>query len=164
MTCLPVRQVYLQPAGLCLADEPAVIQTVLGSCISVTLWDPVTRLAAVSHCVYPEPHRTGPAGEDARFVTLCIPRMLDWMAGRGVTARRLETKLFGGAACIGWGGTWERSIGRLNVEAAERCLAAAGLTVKAAWTGGSEGRKLVFSTLTGEAWVKRLGRRSTEVS
>lgn len=164
MTPGPAKHVYLQPAKLCLANEPLMIQTVLGSCVSVTLWDPLTRLAAVSHCVLPEPPKTSPDGKDTHFVTLCIPRMLDWMARQGVPARRLETKLFGGAASIGWGGSWERSVGRLNVLAAERCLAVAGLTVTAASTGGSQGRKLIFSTLTGQAWVKQLGPRSKRES
>ena len=157
MVASSVARIYLQPAGLCLSEEPLVVETVLGSCVAVTLWDPVTGAAAVSHCVYPAPAGQ-PEAETSRYVSLCVPRMIEWMRRQGAGPERLQAKLFGGAnGFVPERGGRTRPVGLLNVEEAARRLEAAGLRILASQTGGRQGRKLVFSTLTGEAWVKLLG-------
>jgi chemotaxis protein CheD len=48
------------------------------------------------------------------------------------------------------------SIGRQNIEMAEKILLSEGLTLKAKDVGGTGGRKILFYTGTGEVLLKRL--------
>lgn len=152
----PIERIYLQPGELYLGEGPAVISTVLGSCIAVTMWDPSTGCAAVSHCVLPGSERPDEERSPDRYVSHCIPRMLAWFSRRGIPLERLAVRLIGGAA-----GTFQtgRSVGQQNTEAALRILRGKGIRLSSRGTGGIYGRKLVFDSSSGTARVTSLGTR-----
>ncbi|ABB32644.1 CheD [Geobacter metallireducens RCH3] len=146
-------KVYLKPGELHFAATPAVVTTVLGSCVSVTMFDRLSGTAAICHALLPE----GPRSDAFRYVDSSILLMLEMFAAQGVSRQRLEVKVFGGADIIGAGGN-RVGVGRRNVEIATLVLAANGLTVAAKDVGGTRGRKLFFVTHTGEVFLKRLRR------
>ena len=47
------RRIYLHPGGLWAEPCAATITTVLGSCVSVCLWDPERALGGINHFVLP---------------------------------------------------------------------------------------------------------------
>ena len=75
------------------------------------------------------------------------------MARRGVACSEIECKVFGGASALF---AEEISVGRKNVETAFATLSELGLRVAASNVGGVAGRKIVFSTSTGEIFVRML--------
>ena len=153
MTNIPpeIPKVYLKPGEFHFSMSPVVVTTVLGSCVSVTMFDRVSGAAAICHALLPE----GPRSDAFRYVDSSILRMLEMFAANGVPRSHLEVKLFGGADMIGTGGS-RVGVGRRNVEIAGRVLAAAGLMVSTHDVGGTRGRKLFFVTGTGEVFLKRL--------
>ena len=72
---------------------------------------------------------------------------------RGVGRHEIECKVFGGASALF---AEEMSVGRRNVETAFVTLAELGLRVAASNVGGERGRKIVFTTRTGEIFVRLL--------
>ena len=52
-----LARVYLKPGELHFATGPTVVSTVLGSCVSVTMFDRLSGAAAICHALLPE----GPA-------------------------------------------------------------------------------------------------------
>lgn len=150
--------VYLKPGELHFASGPTMVTTVLGSCVSVTMFERTSGFAAICHALLPEGSRT----DIFRYVDTSIIHMLDLFSERGMHPSRLEVKLFGGADLIG-AGRGRICVGRRNVAIARQVLAAAGLDVAAADVGGSRGRKLLFYTHTGEVLLKRL-RRDEQVA
>ncbi len=146
-------KVYLKPGELHFAATPAVVTTVLGSCISVTMFDRLSGTAAICHALLPE----GPRSDAFRYVDSSILHMLEMFAAHGVNRQRLEVKVFGGADMLGAGGS-RVGVGRRNVEIAMQVLAAAGLSVASQDVGGTRGRKLFFVAHTGEVFLKRLRR------
>ncbi|WP_298436503.1 chemotaxis protein CheD [Geobacter sp.] len=151
LTGLPT--VYLRPGELHFGAAPTVVTTVLGSCVSVTMFERTSGTAAICHALLPE----GNKGDGLRYVDTSILHMLALFSARGVSPARLEVKLFGGADLIGFGGS-RIGVGRRNVEIARRVLSVSGLAVTAADVGGTRGRKLIFYTHTGEVLLKRLRR------
>ena len=145
--------VYLKPGEVHFATSPTVVSTVLGSCVSVTMFDSASGIAAICHALLPE----GPASDAFRYVDSSIVGMVDMFAAHGVSRRHLEVKLFGGADMIGTGGS-RGGVGRRNVEIATQVLSAEGLTVSTHDVGGPCGRKLFFVTSTGDVFLKRLRR------
>lgn len=144
-------KVYLRPGEVHFATTPTVVMTILGSCVSVTMFDRLSGTAAICHALLPE----GPHSDAFRYVDSSILGMLELFDARGVPRRQLEVKLFGGADMIGAGGS-RVSVGRRNIEIASEVLAQEGVTVASRDVGGSGGRKLFFVTSTGEVFLKRL--------
>ncbi|AJE02942.1 chemotaxis protein CheD [Geobacter pickeringii] len=145
--------VYLKPGELHFGAAPSAVTTVLGSCVSVTMFERASGTAAICHALLPE----GDKDDALRYVDTSIHRMLAMFSARGVSPARLEVKLFGGADLLGTGGS-RIGVGRRNVEIARRVLSTSGLAVAAADVGGTRGRKLIFYTHTGEVLLKRLCR------
>ena len=149
-----LEEIYLKPGELTVAERPALVSTVLGSCVAVTLFTPRLGVGAICHAMLPEAR-----GETSfKFVDTSLQHMLGRFDRLGVTRRELVVKLFGGADMFELlQPSKTGSVGRQNIEIATRLLRQAGLPLKAADTGGRQGRKLLFYTHTGEVLLKRLG-------
>ncbi len=109
----------------------------LGSCIGLALVDRFAGIAGVAHIVLPESSPTD--RQPGKFADLAVPELIDSIVRAGASRRRLEAVLAGGARMFELG---ELDIGARNAEAVRSGLAASGLPVRAAETGGSRGRTL----------------------
>lgn len=147
---LPV--VYLKPGELYFANNPTVVTTVLGSCVSVTMFNPANGVAAICHALLPE----GPSEDVFRYVDSSILHMLEMFEAHGIRRSQLEVKMFGGSDMLGVKKGEGLGIGKRNVEIARQVLSVEGLALLAADVGGARGRKLFFYTHTGEIFMKRL--------
>jgi chemotaxis protein CheD len=149
---------------MAFGSSPARVNTVLGSCVSVTLFAPERRVGAICHALLPrasEAERYADFG--CRYVDVAIRRMLSEFTRLGIRPRQLVTKLFGGSDLMAalTGKNTNRSVGSQNIETALWVLGREGLTVAASDVGGTWGRKLVFFTHTGDVFIKRHSRSSS---
>jgi chemotaxis protein CheD len=151
----------LQPGELYLARCPAILRTILGSCIGLTFWSRRLGAGALCHGVLPRCPSPWPSGtslrEGYRYVDFSIRHLAEQFDSLGASRRELEIKLFGGAdvlAACDRGG--RPTVGRLNYIAAEETLVEEGLTISASDTGGTRGRRIHFHTGTGEVLLHRL--------
>ncbi len=148
-----MQVVHLKPGEYHVTKEPCRIETVLGSCVSVTLYCPVTRQAAMNHAMLPE-------GNDSdRFVAVSLDNMLRHLSARGALMHHLEAKMFGGANSFYRNSDGFRHVGELNVDASLRWLKLNRIRLLNSDTGGRVGRKLVFLANSGKVYVKRLQGR-----
>jgi chemotaxis protein CheD len=143
-----IRRVFLSPGDVIGSSEPALITTVLGSCVSVTLWDKDRRIGGLNHFVLPK------GGNSSRYGDTAMLELLEGMQALGAHLRSLEAKVFGGAAVLPVGG--EGTVGTANVAFALGELARRGIPVAGRRTGGQRGRLLMFNTESGEAFVRWL--------
>ncbi len=152
---------HLQPGEVFIGTGPRLVHTVLGSCVAITLYHPRRRLAAILHALLPRNERPD-EGRSFRYLEDALPHLLARYDVLGVERREIQAKVFGGGdvldtpAAAAGGGT----VGRLNIEAARRLLADAGLRVTAADVGGSVARTLYFDAGTGHVYLRRLRKRS----
>ncbi len=150
------QRVYLHPGQSLIATVPTVVTTILGSCVSVCLWDETRALGGLTHYLLPQP--VGAQLDSARFGATAIPQLAQQLQSRGAT--RLTAKIFGGAAMNSALSASGRDLGTKNAAIAAELLDRLGIPVAAVDTGGSSGRKLLFHTDDGTALVKYLGARS----
>lgn len=150
----PAQSVYLHPGQLFASAEPASVTTVLGSCVSTCLWDRVRGIGGINH--YALPFWAGNGVSSSNFGNVAMPALLERLLALGAGAGDLEAKVFGGACVIGPLPHRERRLGAQNVERAMTFLREKGVLVASRDTGGTWGRKLVFHTATGVAWLKQL--------
>lgn len=160
-----VANCYLKPGDFCLALEPTMIKTVLGSCITVTMYSVRTKIGAACHALLPSCREDrdyqclpGTCQNTFRYVECVIPEMVRQFQAQGLVVSELEVKLFGGAdMMMGFLADHQR-VGSLNVQKAKMLLARMGMKIKAGDVGGAVGRKLIFDTRTGDVWIKRLNK------
>jgi chemotaxis protein CheD len=50
---VPLIDFYLSPGHIYLNHEPALVSTVVGSCVAVSLWDSKNKYGGVAHFLYP---------------------------------------------------------------------------------------------------------------
>ncbi len=154
-TDLPV--VYLKPGELYLGEQPTVVTTVLGSCVSLVFFHLPLRLGAICHALLP----TDAQRENSfRYVDRAFSWMLEQFQARGIGVSQIQVKLFGGADVLECyqGRCRSVTVGQQNIRQAKALLEANGLQVQASNLGGTWGRKLFFFTHTGEVLLKRLGK------
>lgn len=108
----------------------------LGSCIGLALLDRAAGVAGLAHVVLPDSgNADGPAG---KFADLAVPELLAKMRRAGAIDRRLEAVLVGGARMFEMAGGLD--IGARNEKAVRSALTSARVQIRAATTGGNQGR------------------------
>jgi len=155
---MELPRVSVQPGELCLVREPAILQTILGSCVSVTLWSPRLGVGALCHGVLPRSPRGAVAPEGHHYVDFAIRHLVRKFDELGAVRREVEVKVFGGADVLPVGAfrTGRPTVGALNCQVALETLEEEGLAVLASDLGGTRGRTIRFHTATGEVLVHRL--------
>lgn len=150
--------INLTPGKLLITEQPALVSTILGSCISLCLHSKKFRIGAICHGMLPRQTKLPIAGHFP-YVDTAVTHMLETMTTRfGLAHSELTVKMFGGASVLqthladGDG----LAIGRQNIAAALEALARFGLTPGVQKTGGTEGYKIFFNTGTGEVFVRRI--------
>jgi len=151
-------QIYLQPGEYHLARHPAILKTILGSCVGVTLWSPRLRLGALCHGVLPECPRDVAAEDAFRYVDFAVRDLVRQLSALGAYPQELQVKVFGGADVlpVAQGAIRRPTVGRQNCDAALKTLQEEGLAVLATDIGGQVGRTIRFHTGTGDVLVRRL--------
>ena len=147
---------YLYPCMLFAHRNEHVVSTVLGSCVTVCLRDPVLELGGVNH--YMLPLWNGEGLPTPKYGNIAIDKLIQKMLCLGCVRERLAAKLFGGANVIGTGqGLFP--VGARNIILAREMLALEGIPIIASDVGGEFGRKLIYNTRTGLALVSLLRAR-----
>ena len=152
--------IYLLPGQLAVSDKPCAIRTILGSCISVCLWDSGRGIGGMCHFVLPVQIGQQSAKASGRFGNMAIPMLIEKLAELGSKRQDLAAKMFGGAGILGDGGTASRlpehRVGSKNTESAVRILDQLQLPILARDVGGVRGRKVIFHPHDGTAWVREI--------
>jgi chemotaxis protein CheD len=144
--------VFLKPGEVYVSQAPALVSTVLGSCVSVILYSPDARMGAMCHAMLP----CGTDEDPFRYVDSAVGYLYGRLRAISGRAGGFEAKLFGGADMLDQPGRANGyvSIGRQNIDAALKTIEALGLRLIASDTGGDRGRKVFFYSGTGEVFVR----------
>jgi chemotaxis protein CheD len=158
-------EVFLQPGEICMADRPTVITTLLGSCVAVTMFSPQRGVGGICHGLLPSCRGEKPCRcdeyclEGIRYVDCSIMRMLAWFRDNGIPREELVVKVFGGSDMLPYGESVKKAtIGRQNIDVAFRMIEQEMLKLAASDVGGERGRKIIFSSSSGEVLLKRLNK------
>ncbi len=146
--------VYLHPGHLHVSLVPCTMTTILGSCVAVCLWDPVSRVGGMNHFLLA--HHPPAEIDSARYGDSATDMLISAAARAGGSLGRLQAKLFGGACVLGKVAAGTQHLGLKNVMVARERLAAHGIRVVGEDVEGPRGRKIHFQTLDGVVLVRTL--------
>lgn len=143
---------YLYPGALFAHPDPHLVTTVLGSCVAVCLWEPKQALGGINHFLLPL--WNGEGLPTPRYGSVAIPRLVERLVELGARRERLQAKVFGGASM------WQASdgllaVGERNAVLARHLLEELRIPVLGSDLGGTQGRKIVFNSGTGEVLLRR---------
>ncbi|MBI5256510.1 MAG: chemotaxis protein CheD [Burkholderiales bacterium] len=145
--------VNLQPGELFVGVANYRIRTLLGSCVSITLWHPPTRAGAMSHFLLPE-RGAASAGElDGRYGSEALQLILRLLAQWGIAPQQCQGKIFGGGNMFpGQTAAGAMTVGQRNGDAARALLRAHGIPIVSESLFGEGHRQIVFDTSCGDVW------------
>jgi len=139
---------YIQPGHVHVARTPTQLTTILGSCVSVCLWDAGEGIGGMNHFMLPQ--ATGGSVKSPRFGNFAMQDLFDKVQMAGARRAHLQARVFGGA-CMFEQMRSSAHLGQKNIELALDFLSHRGIDVVETNVGGDHGRKLRFFTDTGDA-------------
>jgi chemotaxis protein CheD len=157
--------VHLRQSEVYITKRPAIVSTLLGSCISVVMFHRQSRVGGICHALLPRcPDRTGcgrSCPEIFRYVDCSIAWMLEAFSARLGYLSGLEVKLFGGGSLIEpeREDIYQVGVGNKNVQMAQNMFKKNRLNPVSMDVGGSVGRKILFHAHTGDVYVKRFAKK-----
>lgn len=146
-------EVHVQPGELFCAPAPHLVTTILGSCVSVCLWDRRLGFGGLNHFILPEV--MGDEQPSCRYGAVAVPMLVDWMRDLGSRTTDLQAKIFGGANVLTTARP-EATVGSRNIEAALSLANRFGIPVVAKHLFGVRGVVIKQHTGTGEVWLRRI--------
>jgi len=146
---------FLHPSTILISKEAQWVTTILGSCVSICLFDKKTRIGGINH--YMLPYWNGEGLESPKYGNVAILHLFQKMLELGVKKEDIICKIFGGAEVLGDKPSIF-NVGKRNVELARKVILEMGIPVVSSSTGGKQGRKIHFNTGTGEVLQKYLAK------
>lgn len=153
MSATELREIFLNPGEFHFGEGETRISTLLGSCVSITLWHPRKRIGGMCHYMLTERTRSEGAPLDGRFASEAFELFLQNVKAAGTRPSEYQAKLFGGANML-TGVTGEKTdIGSRNVTYGRQLLNSHGITIMAEHVRGNGRRKLFFDLWSGDVWL-----------
>jgi chemotaxis protein CheD len=162
------------PGEYFVSREPMVVYTVLGSCVSACIRDPLSGVGGMNHFMLPHPHasphpplpherggregggdgRSDSWGESARYGSHAMELLIDEIMKRGGCRDRLEVKVFGGGRIYEGG----MDVGAVNAAWVLEYLEREGFRPIAVDLGDIYPRKVYYFTESGRVLLKKIER------
>ena len=146
------------PGEFLVTDRDVMLVTVLGSCVSACMRDPLAGVGGMNHFMLPdaeaESRSSSWANESARYGSYAMEMLINELLKRGASRARLETKVFGGGAVLA--GFTTNPVGQRNSEFVLRYLRDEGLPVSGQDLLEIYPRRVHYFPRTGKVMVRRL--------
>lgn len=145
-------QLFLHPGDAFVANGLKTMTTVLGSCVSVILWDEYQRVGGMNHFLLP---RDKSGGDSCRYGDVAVLRLLRMMQEYGCKRGTICAQIAGGASPVRVLRN-SNSIGAQNVFIAKEILRHHRIPILREDTGGATGYRIRMNTLNGEVVVRAM--------
>lgn len=157
---LSENKIFLEAGEGIVTRKPQRIVTILGSCLSITMFHKETGYAGMTHSLYPTCTKNEKpkifTDEAYKYVDCSFKKMVNQFEKKQIELKDIEIKIFGGGEVIEGNGNKTISVGRQNIDMMERIARENKLEIKASDIGGNKGRKIIFDTSTGDVFSKKL--------
>ncbi len=144
-----MKRVTIMQGETRVSDDPdVVLTTVLGSCISACMYDPVAKVGGLNHFLLAEP---GSGETDVRslqrYGVYAMEVLINAMMAMGATRLNLKARIYGGASLR----DGYRDIGAANATFARRFLRDERIALVGEDVGGNGARRVEFRPTLGLA-------------
>lgn len=144
-------------SDLNIVKAPDILVTyALGSCVGICLYDPVVKVAGLSHIMLPSSvGANNGASQPYRFADTALPLLVSKMEVMGASHARMKAKIAGGAQMFASiTNSSISNIGQRNTQAVKEALMKLRIPIVADDTGANYGRTVFFNAEDGAMRVK----------
>lgn len=157
--------ITIHPGEYYTSKDDIYIATVLGSCISVALYDINQGFGGMNHFMLPKSNRDEPLSseDEGRFGNYAMELLINDMINKGSSKQSLRAKVFGGGNVLDAGNSQMNMTGINNINFALNYLKAENIPIIVNDTGGIFPRKIYFNPLTSKVYLKRIQKSGQSV-
>lgn len=113
----PGQNVILMPGQMSFSTAAsAQLRTLLGSCVSITLWHPGKRWGGMCHYLLPQRARKAGDALDGRYGDEALQAMVEQLTRLGTKPSDYVAHLYGGADTLPEGSSLKFNVGERNIE------------------------------------------------
>lgn len=158
---LELTVVKLMTGDCYVTNEPhEMLVTILGSCVSACIRDPVAGVGGMNHILLPgsgdvDKAVRGDPGYSTRFGVYAMEELINGILKLGGRKERLETKIFGGGNVI----KNSALIGTKNIKFVKEFLKNERISIHAEDVGGSHPRRIHYFPDSGKVRMRALLRK-----
>jgi len=139
------------------SSSPAILRTILGSCVGICIYDRVKKIGGMSHVLLPQNLKRGQNQE--KYADTAIPLLVRELVKDGAKIENMSAKIAGGASMFKFGANAIfGQIGERNIEQTKIELNKLGIPVVVEDLGGNLGRVIDFFLEDGRMKVKAGGQ------
>ena len=140
------------------SKSPDQLQTILGSCIAICLWDPNQKIGSLAHALLPSIEFSSAKSQrnPKKYVDRLIDIQLAELQSKGVLRKNLVAKIVGGANMFSEViPDNDGHVGKKNARKAIEILEKYNIPILAKDTGNFFGRKITFDLETGKITIQK---------
>ncbi|WP_067218241.1 chemoreceptor glutamine deamidase CheD [Marinomonas gallaica] len=142
------------PGEYFATDNDMMITTLLGSCVAVCLYDPISRVGGMNHFLLPEGDPNDLLSATGRYGVYAMEMLINHLVKIGGRRDRFRAKIFGGGSVIK--GMVYSNVGQNNAEFIQGYLQNEGIPVDASDLLDIYPRRVNFFPVTGKAMMRKL--------
>lgn len=156
---LPGDHLTLMPGQMHFGAQAATLRTLLGSCLSVTLWHPQRKLGGMCHFLLPSRTRASHEALDGRYGDEALEAMVTLLRTTGTDPKDYVAHLYGGADTMPEGTALKFNVGERNIEQGFNLVDRYGFQIEGVDVGEDVPRTVTLTLATGQVEMRRgLGR------
>jgi chemotaxis protein CheD len=152
-----IGQHYLYQSNLFVSKKPFQIQTILGSCVAVCLFDHRNKFGGMNHFMVPLWNGVGLASP--KYGNIAVDSLIENMLAIGSQKKDIIAKVFGGANQFDYKND-VLAVGARNIQVAKTMLESHRITIVSESLGGIQGRKILFDTSNGQVLMKYIVKQN----
>lgn len=134
-----------------VSQQDEMICTVLGSCVSTCIRDPLVGIGGINHFLLPDAD-CDLLSESNRYGVFAMEQLINSIIKYGGRRENFEIKIVGGGNMMS--GT--NDVGQRNIAFIKRFMRTEGLTISAEDLGGDQARRIQYIVKTGQLMVHKL--------
>lgn len=157
---MPMRQrfaVKVVAGDYYVTKQDEIVCTVLGSCVSTCIRDPIAGVGGINHFLLPDAD-CNILSSSNRYGVFAMEQLINAIIKYGGKRENFEIKIVGGGNIM----SGLNNIGQRNIEFVKQFLKTEGLPIMAEDLGGSQARRIQYIVQTGQLMVNKLKESRNE--
>jgi chemotaxis protein CheD len=163
------RRIIIEPGEYYVSSKPEIISTLLGSCVSACLFDPVNRIFGMNHFLLAYRHHAHNVpviqSDEGRYGMYAMELLINGMMKQGANRSTLKAKCFGGGNVLRLREDKknQQTVGDVNVEFIKEFLASERIPIVSSCLGGRHGRNVHFIGTDYSVFIKKIGETQEQL-
>ncbi len=153
-----INVITIFPGEVYATRQAELVTTLLGSCISVVLIDPVNKIGGMNHFMLPGISSSRPVftSKEGKYGICAMEVLIEKMISLGGERKYFQAKVFGGGSVLQGYSDFTESVPVNNVRFIMEYLTDESIPIVGSDIGGIAGRKVYFFTGRDAAFVKKI--------